>query len=144
MIKNTLTDSEKLAILCAQAAEDKLAENTIILDLNEITIASSKYLVICNCPSTTQVKSITDNILNEAVNHGLKKPRIEGQENSEWVILDFFDVVVHIFLSENRAYYKLEKLWADANFYTVNENAELLDTEYESIKVELEKIENEI
>ncbi|MFN3194675.1 MAG: ribosome silencing factor [Chlorobiota bacterium] len=144
MTKNTLTDSEKLAILCAQAAEDKLAENTIILDLNEITIASSKYLVICNCPSTTQVKSITDNILNEAVNHGLKKPRIEGQENSEWVILDFFDVVVHIFLSENRAYYKLEKLWADANFYTVNENAELLDTEYESIKVELEKIENEI
>lgn len=144
MTKNNLTDSEKLAILCAQAAEDKLAENTVILDLNEITIASSKYLVICNCPSTTQVKSITDNVLNEAVKHGLKKPRIEGNENSEWVILDFFDVVVHVFINEQRAYYKLEKLWADAQFYIVSENAELMSTEYESIKLELEKIENEI
>ena len=93
-INNKLTDTEKLAILCAQAAEDKLAENIVLLDLNQITIASSKYLVICNCSSTTQVKSVTDNILNEAIKHELKKPRVEGLENSEWVILDFFDVVV--------------------------------------------------
>ncbi len=143
-INNKLTDTEKLAILCAQAAEDKLAENIVLLDLNQITIASSKYLVICNCSSTTQVKSVTDNILNEAIKHELKKPRVEGLENSEWVILDFFDVVVHIFVSEQRAYYKLEKLWADAQFYSVNEDAQLVDIQYDSIKEELEKIENEI
>jgi ribosome-associated protein len=139
-----LTDTEKLAVLCAQAAEDKLAENIILLDLSEIKIASSNYLVICNCSSTTQVKTVADNILNETTKHKLKKPKVEGIENSEWVILDYFDVVVHVFIDEQRAFYKLEKLWADADFYSVDDEAKLIETQYENIKLELEKIENEI
>lgn len=137
--KTTYDNSQKLAILCAQSAEDKLADNTVILDLQKIDISTSKYLVVCDCKSTIQVKSVADNILNQIVDHNLVKPKMEGLETAEWVILDFFDVVVHIFTNEIRNYYKLEKLWADADFYTVSENADLIQIEYSSIKMELEK-----
>ncbi len=144
MINNSkYSDSQKLAILCTQSAQDKLAENAIILDLNDIEIASSKYIVICDCKSTVQVKSVAESILDNIVDHELPKPRIEGMETAEWVILDFFDVVVHIFISDLRGYYKLEKLWADSNFYTVNEDAELVESSYSELKLEIEKTTDE-
>lgn len=132
------SDTEKLAILCAQSANDKLAENTIILDLQKISIASTGFFVICDCKSTVQVKSVTDHIINQIVDHNLKKPKIEGLENADWVILDFFDVVVHIFVNELREYYKLEKLWADAKFYKVTDEAQLIETNYTDFKLEFE------
>ena len=136
--KKTYSNSQKLAILCTQAAQDKLAENAVILDLNKIDIASSNFIVVCDCKSTVQVKSVADSIMDNIVEHGLPKPRIEGMETAEWVILDFFDVVVHIFVSELRGYYKLEKLWADSDFYTVDEDAELVESNYSDLKLEIE------
>ena len=132
------SDSQKLAILCAQSAQDKLAENTVVLGLEKIEIATSKFMVICDCKSTIQVKSVAENIINNILEHNLKKPRVEGLETSEWVILDFFDVVFHIFYNEIRDYYKLEKLWADSEFYFVNDDAELVETSYSAIKLEIE------
>lgn len=136
--KKTYSNSQKLAILCTQAAQDKLAENAVILDLNKIDIASSNFIVVCDCKSTVQVKSVADSIMDNIVDHDLPKPRIEGMETAEWVILDFFDVVVHIFVSELRGYYKLEKLWADSDFYTVDEDAELVESNYSDLKLEIE------
>lgn len=143
--KKIKENAEKLAILCAQSAKDKLAENTIILNLQDVDIASCDYFVICDCKSTVQVKSVTENILNQIIDHQLTKPKIEGLENAEWVILDFFDVVVHIFVSELRDYYKLEKLWSDAKFYTVSDDADLIDSDYSEFMTVYEnsKIENE-
>jgi ribosome-associated protein len=141
--KKKYSDSQKLAILCAQAAQDKLAENTVILDLHEIDIASSNFLVICDCKSTIQVKSVAENILDNIIDHQLPKPRIEGLETAEWVILDFFDVVVHIFISELRNYYKLEKLWADSEFFLVNDDAELVSSSYSELKIEIENTVDE-
>lgn len=136
--KKKYSDSQKLAILCTQAAQDKLAENAVILDLNKIDISSSNFIVVCDCKSTVQVKSVADNILNNIVDHKLPKPRIEGMETAEWVILDFFDVVVHIFITELRGYYKLEKLWADAEFYTVSDDAELVESSYSDLILDTE------
>lgn len=136
--KKVYSESQKLAILCTQAAEDKLAENAVILDLQKIEISSSNFIVVCDCKSTVQVKSVADNILDEIVEHSLVKPRMEGLETAEWVILDFFDVVVHIFTGELRSYYKLEKLWADADFFKVSEDANLIKIKYEDVKLEIE------
>lgn len=141
--KKVYSESQKLAILCAQAAEDKLAENAVILDLQKIEISSSNFIVICDCKSTVQVKSVADNILDEIVGHSLVKPRMEGLENAEWVILDFFDVVIHIFTTELRGYYKLEKLWADAEFFKVSEDAKLIEIDYEDVKLDIETIIDE-
>lgn len=136
--KKKYSDSQKLAILCTQAAQDKLAENAVILDLHNIDISSSNFIVVCDCKSTVQVRSVADNILNNIVEHKLPKPRIEGMETAEWVILDFFDVVVHIFISELRGYYKLEKLWADSEFYTVSDDAELVESSYSDLILDTE------
>ncbi len=136
--KKKYSDSQKLAILCTQAAQDKLAENAVILDLHNIDISSSNFIVVCDCKSTVQVKSVADSIMDSIVEHDLPKPRIEGMETAEWIILDFFDVVVHIFISELRGYYKLEKLWADSDFYTVNEEAELVESNYSDLKLDIE------
>jgi ribosome-associated protein len=141
--RKNYSNTEKLAILCAQSASDKLAENTIILDLQKIDIAPCGIFVICDCKSTVQVRSVADNIINNIAEHSLRKPRTEGLETAEWVILDFFDVVVHIFTKELREYYKLEKLWADAKFYTVSEDAHFVETNYEDFKLETENSINE-
>lgn len=143
--RKNYSDTTKLAILCTQSANDKLSENAIILDLQHIDIASCSYFVICDCNSTVQVRSIADNIIKNVTEHNQRKPRIEGLETSEWVILDFFDVVVHIFIKELRDYYKLEKLWADAKFFTVNDDAIMEETNYSDFKLEIEnqKSENE-
>ena len=71
----------------------------------------SKYFIICSASNTIQVKSITDNI-RDNVNENAW--RVEGYENLNWVLLDYFDIVVHVFRKDDREYYNIEKLWADA------------------------------
>ncbi len=115
-----LTDTQKLTILTAQLADDKLAQDVFILELKEIDVAAADYFVVATCESNNQVQAITNLILEKCVEYELKKPRIEGIEQGEWVILDFFDVVIHLFIKEVRAFYKIEKLWGDAKFYTVD------------------------
>lgn len=139
MPQKNYSDTEKLSILCAQSAEDKLAENIIILNLTKIDIAPSDMFVICSCDSNTQVRSVSENILKNITEHNLIKPKVEGLEHSEWVILDFFDVVVHVMNKNHREFYNLEKLWADADFYKINDDADLVEVTYKDFKKELEE-----
>lgn len=129
-IISELNDSQKLAVLCAQLADDKLANYIVVLDLNELESSPASFFVLCSCESTAQVNAVKDLILENAKNYRLVKPRVEGDEISEWVVIDFFDVVVHIMLQELRDFYKIEKLWSDAKFYTVNNDAYLVEAEY--------------
>ena len=127
------SDDLKLAILSAQLCQDKLAENVFILGLKNIESAPTDYFVICSCDSGPQVDSICDLITRTTSSYKLLKPHIEGRESLEWVLLDYFDVVVHLMLKEVRELYKLEKLWGDAEFYTVNDEAELLPLKFDEI-----------
>ncbi len=72
------------------------------------------YFVICSGESTTQVKAIAEHIETEFMKHALKPLSIEGLRYAHWVLMDYGDVIVHIFEEETRAYYELEKLWLDA------------------------------
>lgn len=128
------SDDTKLAILTAQLCQDKLATDVLILDLKKIETAPSDYFVICSCESQPQVESISDLIYRTSKNYKLFNPNIEGLDSLEWVILDFFDVVVHIMLKPVRELYKLEKLWGDAEFYSVNDNADMLSVKYEDVQ----------
>lgn len=120
------SDSQKLAILCAQLADDKLAENVLVIDLKKIDVAPSDFFVIAGCDSPAQAISIADLIMENAKSYRLVKPKVEGYENGEWILVDFFDVVVHIMLKDLREYYKIEKLWADGEFFTVNDDADMI------------------
>ena len=99
--------------------QDKKAKHIISLDLSEIPNAVTRFFVICHAPSKTQVDAIYDSILEFVRKHcGVKPFNREGYENSEWILIDYVDVVVHIFLEDIRSFYHLEDLWADTKLET--------------------------
>ncbi|MDR3589290.1 MAG: ribosome silencing factor [Negativicutes bacterium] len=99
--------------LVASAASDKKARDIVILDMEGITLVADHF-VICSANSTTQVQAIADNIEEKLAEKGIKPLRKEGYRDSHWVLLDFGDCVVHIFVEEDRRFYNLERLWGDA------------------------------
>lgn len=97
------------------AIEDKKGKDIVSFDLSGFDGAICSRFVVCNADSTTQVAAIAAGI-EEKVQQtlGEKVWRIEGQQNAVWIAMDYVDVVVHIFQTELRSFYKLEELWADA------------------------------
>ena len=99
----------------ADAIYDKKGQNVISLDLRPVGSAISDYFVVCNGDSTTNVAAIADNILKKVREElGMKPLRTQGLENNFWIILDYGHIVVHIFQTQYREFYRLEDLWADA------------------------------
>lgn len=98
-----------------RAIQDKKGKNIVSLDLSKIDGAICSCFIVCNADSTTQVAAIAAGI-EEQVSEtlGEKVWRVEGQQNALWIAMDYVDVVVHIFQTELREFYKLEELWADA------------------------------
>lgn len=94
---------------------EKKAKEVISLDLKKIGTSISDYFVICNADSTTQVVAISDYV-EEMMEEkcGRSVLRKQGRENAFWIILDYVDIVIHIFKTDQRAFYRLEDLWADA------------------------------
>ena len=105
----------KLIETIVSAIEDKKGKNIVSLDLSGFDGANCSNFVVCNADSTTQVAAIADGI-EEKVRETLREKvwRIEGQQNAVWIAMDYVDVVVHIFQTELRSFYRLEELWADA------------------------------
>lgn len=111
--KKELEDIELKTIV--EAMSDKKAQNICSIDLREMGTSICDYFVICNANSTTAVLAIADNIEEEMiVKCKTKVARKQGGENAFWIILDYTDIVVHIFQTEYREFYRLEELWADA------------------------------
>jgi ribosome-associated protein len=113
--------SRDVALTAAEAALDKKALDVIILELGELTVIAD-YFVICSGESTTQVKTIAEFIEHELTRKGIMPIGREGLRFSHWVLLDYGDVIVHIFEKETRAYYGLEKLWMDAKTIEFHED----------------------
>jgi len=108
-------ESEELVSLIIQGMEDTKAKNIMILDLQDIEHAITNYFVICHGSSKPQLEAIADAVIGKTIKGVKAKPwHKEGFENAEWILLDYVDVVVHIFKEDRRKFYQLEKLWADA------------------------------
>ena len=98
-----------------EAIQDKKGKNVCSLDLSGIGTSICDHFVICNADSTPAVLAIADNIEEEMlVKCNRKIMRMQGKENAFWIILDFSNIVVHIFQTEYREFYRLEDLWADS------------------------------
>ncbi|HEX8949239.1 MAG TPA: ribosome silencing factor [Dissulfurispiraceae bacterium] len=106
-------ESKEKAIKAARASSDKKAKDIVILELKKLTVIAD-YFVVCSGESTTQVKAIVDHVEESLAKHGVKPGRVEGLGNARWVLLDYGDVIVHVFEEETRNYYELEKFWLDA------------------------------
>ncbi|MBH1988996.1 MAG: ribosome silencing factor [Myxococcaceae bacterium] len=105
--------SLEIAQKAAFFASEKKAERTMILDLQKVT-SFTDYFVICEAPSERQVQSIASNIKEELGKQGVRPLSIEGFEQGSWILCDFGDIVVHVFLDSARQNYNLEHFWREA------------------------------
>jgi ribosome-associated protein len=106
---------KKVLKVIADAMLEKKAQDVVALDLKPIGTAISDYFIVCNADSTPAVAAIADNIEDRMIEKCKRKViRTQGKENAFWVIMDYGDIVVHIFQTPYRAFYRLEDLWADA------------------------------
>jgi ribosome-associated protein len=108
-------DSEQLALTIVKAIQEKKGEKIKMLDLRELDAAVTDFFVICHAQSDTQVEAIyrsIDEIVKKEL--GVDPFQVEGTDFANWILLDYIDVVAHVFREEIRDFYRLEDLWADA------------------------------
>ncbi len=97
----------------ARAALDKKALDLVVLDVRRIS-GIADYFLLCSGRSTTHIQAIADAIRDELKAEGVRPRHVEGMPESGWILLDYGNILVHIFLEDTRAYYALERLWGDA------------------------------
>lgn len=103
--------SKSLSEIVVGALEDIKAKDIVVLDVSALTDVMDT-LVVASGNSNRQVKALADNVVDECKKAGFQPLGMEGQDTSEWVLVDLGDVVVHVMLPETRAFYELEKLWS--------------------------------
>jgi ribosome-associated protein len=114
--------SEELCKLVVKGMQEKKAIDIVVMDLRDIKNAISDYFVICSGTSDTQIDAIADSVEEEVFKASKINPwHEEGKMNREWILLDYVDVVVHVFNKERRVFYDLEQLWGDAEIHLVEE-----------------------
>jgi len=107
-------DSKRLAQFCWEYADNKKAEDIVILDVRELSSVAD-YFVICSGTSEPHLRAISDEILNQLRDEKKLRPRaIDGTLQTAWIVLDYFDVIVHVMKQDVREKYDLEALWGDA------------------------------
>ena len=123
-------DTKDFADRIVQLVLSKKGYDIKILDLKKLTPIAD-FFIIASADSNIQVKAIADEIDSKLRKHGIKCYFKEGYEAANWILLDYFDVVVHIFKKAAREFYNLEKLWGDAPFEMINDDLELNNSEME-------------
>ncbi len=112
--KVTQNDATDLIAVIGEALLQKKAENILLLDVRKVTTLTD-YFIVCHALSDVQAKAIADNVVEETKKKfGENVWRREGQDTNRWIVLDYVNVVVHVFLNETRGYYGLERMWNDA------------------------------
>ena len=97
------------------ALQDKKAQDIVELDLSEVKMSLFDRFIICTATSNIHAEALCDNVLSTIKQNLNTLPKhTEGMANSQWILIDYFDVLVHIFLKENREFYNIESLWVDA------------------------------
>ena len=115
--------SEVLSSWVVEGMLEKKALDVVVMDLRKMKHAIADYFILCSGNSDTQIDAISDSI-EEQIHKKSKHPpwKREGRENKEWILLDYIDVVAHIFNKEKREFYGLEGLWGDAEINKIAEN----------------------
>ena len=118
------SDAEKLSEIIVQGMQDKKASDIVVMDLRKVKNAVADFFIICSGNSDKQLDAIADSI-DEKVSKTIKENpwHIEGKNNKEWMLLDYINVVAHIFKKDSRDFYSLERLWGDAEITEIDSEA---------------------
>ena len=122
--KKMLDAADILANVIITGMQENKAKEIVSIKLKEIEAAICDYFVICHGTSNTHVSAIAESVINETLKTLKDKPfNKEGLKNGEWILLDYGNVVVHVFQKETRDFYNIEKLWGDANIEQIKDIA---------------------
>lgn len=116
-------DNIEITELIIDCIQDIKGKNIVRLDLRELDDAPTDFFIVCEGESSTQINAIADNVVRRLKQEiGLRPSHTEGKQSANWVLVDYFDIIVHVFYPETRSFYEIEDLWSDAT-----------QTEYENI-----------
>lgn len=119
---NNLALSEKLSQVVVKGMQEKKASNITVMDLTNVKNSVADYFVICTGTSDTQLDAIYESINEEVYKVFKESPwHSEGRENKEWILLDYINVVAHVFQKEKRTFFSLETLWGDAQITNIED-----------------------
>jgi ribosome-associated protein len=110
--------SRKMAAIACSALEDKKAEDIRVIDIEHVSVIAD-YFIIASGTNRNQVQALAENVEEQLYKAGFEKKQSEGYTSGNWILLDYGDIVVHIFDQENRLFYDLERIWRDGNQISV-------------------------
>ena len=115
-----MEESRKMTELVIDALEEKKAEDITILDISEISVLAD-YFVIADGNNRNQVQAMADSVEEALGRAGYEPKQIEGYQNANWILMDYKDVIIHVFSKEDRGFYDLERIWRDGTPVTIEE-----------------------
>jgi len=116
--------SQELSQLVVKGMQERKATNIVVMDLRKVKNAFTDFFVVCSGNSDTQIDAISESVDKEVWEATRNHPKsMEGKANREWILVDYYDVIVHIFKKDKREFYKLEELWGDAEFTYIDDDA---------------------
>ena len=109
---STVSTEKMMAQIACKAIDDKKGQDIKIIDIHNVSVIAD-YFVIASGTNSNQVQAIVDNVEEQVGRAGFEAKQIEGNRNSSWILMDYGDVIVHVFDEENRLFYDLERIWRD-------------------------------
>lgn len=113
-------EAKEMAKLALQALEDKKAEDVKVIDISEISTIAD-YFIIASGKNRSQIQALCDNVDETLGRAGIAMKQTEGYKNANWILMDYGDIIVHIFDKENRLFYDLERIWRDGKELDISE-----------------------
>ena len=113
-------DSREMARIAVKALKDKKGEDIRIIDISKVSVLAD-YFIIANGTNSNQVLAMVDNVEEQLHKAGYDPKQVEGYRQGNWVLLDYIDIIVHVFDKENRLFYDLERIWRDGKCIDIKE-----------------------
>ena len=117
---STVSTEKKMAQIACKAIDDKKGQDIKVIDIHNVSVIAD-YFVIASGTNSNQVQAIVDNVEEQLGRAGFEAKQIEGNRNSSWILMDYGDVIVHVFDEENRLFYDLERIWRDGKVLEMDE-----------------------
>lgn len=114
-----MADSNEMLKVIIDALQDKKAEDIRVIDISNVSVIAD-YFVIASGSNTNQIQAMVDNVEEEMFKAGFDNPKVEGYNTASWILLDYNDVIVHVFSEDDRAFYNIERIWRDGKEIDIN------------------------
>ncbi|HBV46979.1 MAG TPA: ribosome silencing factor [Eubacterium sp.] len=114
-----MADSKEMLKVIIDALQDKKAEDIRVIDISNVSVIAD-YFVIASGSNTNQIQAMVDNVEEEMFKAGFDNPKAEGYNTASWILLDYNDVIVHVFSEDDRAFYNIERIWRDGKEIDIN------------------------